>query len=56
MSGETLMMAQLLYGCGLRLMASLRLRVRDVDFNQHQIMARDPRGMHDSTTQEFTKK
>ena len=50
MSGETLLMAQLLYGCGLRLMECLRLRVKDVDFEQHQIIVRDPKGMHDRTT------
>ena len=50
MSGETLLMAQLLYGCGLRLMEWLRLRVKDVDFEQHQIVVRDPKGMHDRTT------
>jgi site-specific recombinase XerD len=48
-SGETLLMAQLLYGCGLRLMECLRLRVKDVDFEQHQIIVRDPKGMHDRT-------
>ena len=50
MRGETLLMAQLLYGSGLRLMECLRLRVKDVDFEQHQIMVRDPKGMHDRTT------
>jgi site-specific recombinase XerD len=50
MSGETLFMAQLLYGCDLRLTECLRLRVKDVDFEQHQIMVRDPKGMHDRTT------
>lgn len=50
MSEETLLMAQLLYGCGLRLMECLRLRVKDVDFEQHQIIVRDPKGMHDRTT------
>ena len=50
MSGETLLMAQLLYGSGLRLMECLRLRVKDVDFEQHQIMVRDPKGMHDRAT------
>jgi len=38
MSGETLLRAQLLYGSGLRLMECLCLRVKDVDFEQHQIM------------------
>jgi len=32
MSGETLLIAQLLYGSGLRLMECLRLRVKDLDF------------------------
>ena len=50
MSGETLLIAQLLYGCGLRLMECLRLRIKDVDFEQHQIMVRDPKGLHDRTT------
>ena len=50
MSGETLLMAQLLYGSGLRLMECLRLRVKDVDFEQHRIMVRDPKGMHDRAT------
>ena len=50
MSGETLLMAQLLYGGGLRLMECLRLRVKDVDFEQHQIMVRDPKGMQDRAT------
>jgi integrase len=50
MSIETLLLAQLLYGCGLRLMECLRLRVKDVDFEQHQIIVRDPKGMHDRTT------
>jgi integron integrase len=50
LSGETLLMTQLLYGSGLRLMECLRLRVKDVDFEQHQIIVRDPKGMHDRTT------
>jgi integrase len=50
MSGETEPMAQFLFGCGLRLMECLRLRVRDVDFEQHQIMVRDPKGMNDRKT------
>jgi site-specific recombinase XerD len=37
MSGETLLMTQLLYGSG------LRLRVKDVDFEQYQILARGPK-------------
>jgi len=45
-----MLMTQLLYGNGLHLMECLRLRVKDVDFEQHQIIVRDPKGMHDCTT------
>ena len=39
-----LLMVQLLYGAGLRLMEVLRLRIKDVDFNQHCInCSRRPR-------------
>jgi len=31
-------------------MECLRLWVKDVDFEQRQIMVRDPKGMHDRTT------
>lgn len=41
MSGVTKLMAQLLYGSGLRLMECLRLRVKDTDFGNHQIVVRD---------------
>ena len=41
MSGELRLMAELLYGSGLRLMECLRLRVKDVDFGYGQIMVRD---------------
>ncbi len=36
MSGDYQLMAKLLYGSGLRLMECLRLRVKDLDFAQHQ--------------------
>ncbi len=35
---------RLMYGCGLRLMECLRLRVKDVDFEQHQIIVRNGKG------------
>jgi site-specific recombinase XerD len=47
MSGETLSMAQLLYGCGLRLMECLHLRVKDIDFDQSQIIVREGKGEKD---------
>ncbi|MGE5258325.1 MAG: integron integrase [Hyphomicrobiales bacterium] len=43
-------MAQLLYGCGLRLMECVRLRVKDIDFEQNQIIVRDGKGMKDRAT------
>jgi site-specific recombinase XerD len=36
-----------LYGCGLRLMECVRLRVKDIDFEQNQIIVRDSKGMRD---------
>jgi len=50
MSGSHQLMAQLLYGCGLRLMECLRLRVKDVDFAQGQIIVRNGKGMKDRVT------
>jgi integron integrase len=50
LSGEYRLMAQLLYGSGLRLMECLRLRVKDLDFAQGQLIVRDGKGMHDRIT------
>ncbi len=36
LSGSAQLFARLLYGSGLRLMEGLRLRVKDIDFDQHQ--------------------
>lgn len=44
------LMAQLLYGSGLRLMECLRLRVKDLDLAQLQICVRDGKGMKDRLT------
>jgi integrase len=41
---------QLLYGSGLRLSEALNLRVKDLDFSQHQIIVRDAKGMKDRVT------
>jgi len=38
LSGRHLLMAELLYGPGLRLMEGVRLRVKDIDFAQRQII------------------
>jgi integron integrase len=50
LSGTQRLMAKLLYGGGLRLMECLRLRVKDLDFAQHQIIVRDGKGMEDRLT------
>ncbi len=42
-----LLMAQLLYGCGMRLMECIRLRVLDIDFAYQQITIRDAKGKKD---------
>ena len=42
-----LLMASLLYGCGLRLMECIRLRVLDVDFGYQQIMIRNTKSKKD---------
>jgi integron integrase len=47
MEGTTALMAQLLYGTGLRILEMLRLRVKDVDFSRGQIMVRDGKGGKD---------
>ncbi|MBE7550529.1 MAG: integron integrase [Anaerolineales bacterium] len=44
------LMAKLLYGCGLRLMECVRLRVKDVDFAQYQIIIRSGKGQKDRDT------
>ena len=43
-------MAKLLYGCGLRLMECVRLRVKDIDFEQNQVIIREGKGMKDRST------
>ncbi len=50
LSGTYALMAGLLYGSGLRLMECVRLRVKDVDFAQNQIMVRDGKGQKDRIT------
>lgn len=50
MSGGVQLMAMLLYGSGLRLMECLRLRVKDIDFGNHQIIVRDGKGEQDRVT------
>jgi integron integrase len=44
LSGVYQIIAKLLYGSGLRLSEALRLRVKDIDFAQNQIVVRDGKG------------
>ena len=48
--GTKWIMANLLYGAGLRLMECLRLRVKDIDFEYNQITVRDGKGAKDRVT------
>ncbi|MDF1644547.1 MAG: integron integrase [Pseudomonadales bacterium] len=50
MSGDNLLMARLMYGGGLRLMELVRLRVKDIDFDNGYIVVRDGKGGGDRTT------
>jgi integron integrase len=50
MHGTARLMANLLYGCGLRLSECARLRVKDVDFGYLQITVRDAKGGRDRVT------
>jgi integron integrase len=50
MQGLHQLMARLLYGCGLRLMECLRLRVKDIDFEQSQVVVREGKGEKDRLT------
>lgn len=50
MEGVPKLMATLLYGSGLRLLECCRLRVKDVDFAQSQILVRNGKGDRDRAT------
>lgn len=47
MSGVNLLMAKLIYGCGLRLHECLQLRVKDIDFEQNMVIIRSGKGDKD---------
>lgn len=49
-SGIQDLMAKLIYGCGLRLMECVRLRVKDIDFQRNQVIVRDGKGIKDRYT------
>lgn len=48
--GYKWIMAQLMYGSGLRVMECVRLRIKDVDFGYRQILVRDGKGQKDRVT------
>jgi len=50
MAGIYKLMTKILYGCGLRGIECVRLRVKDVDFGLNHIMVRDGKGQKDRLT------
>ena len=50
MDGTTCLIAQLLYGTGMRLLEALRLRVKDVEFARREIVVREGKGNKDRVT------
>jgi integron integrase len=50
LSGMCGLMAKLLYGSGLRLNECVQLRVKDLDFGNHQLIVRDGKGEQDRVT------
>jgi len=50
MKGMHGLMANMLYGTGMRLMECVRLRVKDVDFERNEILIRDGKGGKDRVT------
>jgi integrase len=50
LEGTPHLIASLLYGSGLRLMEALRLRVKDIDFERHELRIRQGKGAKDRVT------
>ena len=50
MRGTHQLMTKLIYGCGLRVIECIRLRVKDIDFAMNQIVVRDAKGKKDRIT------
>jgi integron integrase len=48
--GVPALVARLLYGTGMRLMEGVRVRVKDIDFDAHQMLVRDGKGGKDRVT------
>ena len=50
LSGIDLLMAKLIYGCGLRLMECLQLRIKDIDFERNVVIIHGGKGDKDRET------
>lgn len=50
LTGRDWLIANLLYGSGLRIMECMRLRIKDIDFKFHHIVVRDGKGGKDRVT------
>ncbi len=50
LTGVYKLIAQVMYGGGLRVMETMRLRIKDIDFDNHQIIVRDGKGENDRVT------
>tara|TARA_R100000789_G_scaffold99325_1_gene105552 strand:+ start:1017 stop:1472 length:456 start_codon:yes stop_codon:yes gene_type:complete len=50
LEGEYKLIAMLIYGAGLRISETLRLRVKDVDFGMQQLIVREGKGGKDRIT------
>lgn len=50
LEGGMALVAQVLYGTGMRLMEGLRLRVKDVEFERREIIVREGKGARDRVT------
>ncbi|ARU03785.1 integrase [Comamonas serinivorans] len=50
MEGTPALVAQLLYGTGMRLLEALRLRVKDIEFERREIVVREGKGNKDRVT------
>ena len=50
LTGDKRLMANLMYGAGLRVSECLRLRVKDIDFDRNQIVVRGGKGAKDRVT------
>jgi integron integrase len=50
LAGDKWLIASLLYGCGLRLLECLRLRVKDLDYSRGEVTVHDGKGEKDRVT------